>query len=202
MLEAPTRWPSLNNSPWILLYPQVPPDTRELLDGLRRELLSELMTAERAAIAVGAVLELRHVDPPSTWSPPISTRVSWYGLTQIERVVLQEALWAATAAVDGVELWLFGSRATGTATEDSDYDLVVVVPDDVPPPLHGRAMGDIWLAMDRGRGVRSDRNLVLASSFKDPVDKDRVLVLEVRAYGFRVPPPGKTGSSAGSAAVQ
>ena len=30
-------------------------------------------------------------------------------------------------------IYLFGSRATGGARGDSDYDLLVVVPDDTPP---------------------------------------------------------------------
>lgn len=30
------------------------------------------------------------------------------------------------------QIWLFGSRARGTETSDSDWDLLVVVPDDTP----------------------------------------------------------------------
>jgi len=32
-------------------------------------------------------------------------------------------------------IYLFGSRARGTVGADSDYDLLLVVPDDVPPAL-------------------------------------------------------------------
>lgn len=42
------------------------------------------------------------------------------------------------AVVDGLHpraLYLFGSRAEGGATEDSDYDLMAVLPDDAPPEL-------------------------------------------------------------------
>lgn len=31
------------------------------------------------------------------------------------------------------EVWLFGSKARGDAGPDSDYDLMVIVPDDAPP---------------------------------------------------------------------
>lgn len=34
---------------------------------------------------------------------------------------------------DPEEIWLFGSRAEGRARPDSDWDLLVVLPDDVPP---------------------------------------------------------------------
>lgn len=34
-----------------------------------------------------------------------------------------------------VELWLFGSRARGDARADSDWDLLVVVPDAAPPTV-------------------------------------------------------------------
>lgn len=43
-------------------------------------------------------------------------------------------------------IYLFGSTARGQAGPDSDYDLMVVVPDDTPAPLRdsGRAYKAIW----------------------------------------------------------
>ncbi len=43
-------------------------------------------------------------------------------------------------------IYLFGSRARGTAGPESDYDLLVVVPDDVPPALRrsARAYEALW----------------------------------------------------------
>lgn len=43
-------------------------------------------------------------------------------------------------------IYLFGSRARGTAGAESDYDLLVVVPDDVPPALRRstRAYEALW----------------------------------------------------------
>lgn len=43
-------------------------------------------------------------------------------------------------------VYLFGSGARGTAGADSDYDLLVVVPDDVPPALRRstRAYETLW----------------------------------------------------------
>ena len=34
-----------------------------------------------------------------------------------------------------LQIYLFGSKARGTAGPDSDYDILVVVPDDAPPEL-------------------------------------------------------------------
>ena len=52
------------------------------------------------------------------------------------------------AVVDGLHpraLYLFGSRAEGGATEDSDYDLMAVLPDEAPPelfdPVHAHQLG-------------------------------------------------------------
>jgi predicted nucleotidyltransferase len=36
-------------------------------------------------------------------------------------------------------IWLFGSRARGDAREDSDFDLFVVLPDELPPAAYSHA---------------------------------------------------------------
>lgn len=43
-------------------------------------------------------------------------------------------------------IYLFGSAARGDRDSDSDYDLMVVVPDDTPPDLRrsGRAYEALW----------------------------------------------------------
>lgn len=43
-------------------------------------------------------------------------------------------------------IYLFGSRARGGAGADSDYDLLIVVPDEVPPALRrsARAYEALW----------------------------------------------------------
>ncbi|HAM59033.1 MAG TPA: hypothetical protein DCQ64_27910 [Candidatus Rokubacteria bacterium] len=51
-------------------------------------------------------------------------------------------------------IFLFGSRARGTAGPDSDYDLLVVVPDDVPLPC-SEARGPTRLSGDSRRPVTS-----------------------------------------------
>jgi predicted nucleotidyltransferase len=50
-------------------------------------------------------------------------------------------------------IYLFGSRARGEAGPDSDYDLLVVVPDDAPPERRDPALG--YRAL-RGTGIGAD----------------------------------------------
>jgi predicted nucleotidyltransferase len=61
-------------------------------------------------------------------------------------------------------IYLFGSAARGGADPDSDYDLMVVVPDDAPGPLRdsGRAYKAIWRL-----GVSSDVLVWTHSDFED-----------------------------------
>ncbi|HLI26807.1 MAG TPA: nucleotidyltransferase domain-containing protein [Chloroflexota bacterium] len=47
--------------------------------------------------------------------------------------VLRAIVARLVAAYQPERIYLFGSRARGDATADSDYDLLVVVPDDAPP---------------------------------------------------------------------
>ena len=73
------------------------------------------------------------------------------------------------------ELWLFGSRSTGAAAEGSEYDLALVVPHIIPPTLGRMAMGEVSSVVRR-HAARTDHHLVLAFSFNNPTDEDRVLV--------------------------
>lgn len=45
---------------------------------------------------------------------------------------LERLLERIIARLDPEEIWLFGSRAEGRARPDSDYDLLLVMPDDSP----------------------------------------------------------------------
>lgn len=48
---------------------------------------------------------------------------------------LQEIVRRITDAYHPLRIYLFGSKARGTAGPDSDYDLLVVMRDDAPPQL-------------------------------------------------------------------
>lgn len=92
-----------------------------------------------------------------------------------------------TAILPDAELWLFGSRATGEAEADSDYDLALIYPDVTPEGLVGHVMGELW-SLGRDRGVQLDRQRITASSFANPTVQDRSLVSQVTAFGFPIPP--------------
>ena len=61
-------------------------------------------------------------------------------------LVLAEIVRRLVALYQPLRVYLFGSAARGESGPDSDYDLMVVVPDDTPPVLRdsGRAYKAIW----------------------------------------------------------
>lgn len=67
--------------------------------------------------------------------------------------VLQEVVRRLVATYRPDRIYLFGSHARGEATSDSDYDLLVVVPDSVPLEARqsARAYEALW-----GLGVGVD----------------------------------------------
>jgi predicted nucleotidyltransferase len=66
---------------------------------------------------------------------------------------LAEIVRRLVAAYRPERVYLFGSLARGDADEDSDYDLMVVVPDDAPPERRDSGLGYSVL---RGIGKAAD----------------------------------------------
>ncbi len=66
---------------------------------------------------------------------------------------LAELLRRLEAAYGPERVYLFGSRARGEAGPDSDYDLLLVVPDDAPPE---RKRARLAYEVLRGTGVAAD----------------------------------------------
>jgi len=78
-------------------------------------------------------------------------------------------------------IWLFGSRARGTAGVDSDWDLLAVVPDEVAErgatdPLAG------W-ELARRAGARADVVATAASDFDDGEKVPNTLAYEAAHHG-------------------
>ncbi len=63
----------------------------------------------------------------------------------VDDAVLAEITRRLVATYQPERIYLFGSRARGTSGADSDYDLLVVVPDDTSPALRrSRAYEALW----------------------------------------------------------
>jgi predicted nucleotidyltransferase len=58
---------------------------------------------------------------------------------------------------------LFGSRATGLARPDSDYDLLVILPDDIDPYVRALIMSHLR-DMVRETGAAVDHEFVTVST--------------------------------------
>ena len=66
---------------------------------------------------------------------------------------LAEVMRRLVAAYQPERIYLFGSMARGDSDQNSDYDLMVVVPDDAPPE---RQDSDLAYKVLRGTGVAAD----------------------------------------------
>jgi uncharacterized protein len=87
-------------------------------------------------------------------------------------------------AFQPVSIYLFGSRARGDASDDSDYDLMLVLADDKAPP-HSRQA--VW---DTARSDRIDANpfLTRAEAFSWRRHEVGTLEYEVQVDGIRLHP--------------
>lgn len=80
------------------------------------------------------------------------------------------------------EIWLFGSRARGYGHPGSDWDLLIVVPDDasdVDDPLAG------W-RLQKESGVPSDVVLCRAADFRDDRETPNTIAYEAAHDGVLV----------------
>jgi predicted nucleotidyltransferase len=77
---------------------------------------------------------------------------------------LAEIVHRLVAAYQPERIYLFGSVARGDAGPDSDYDLLVVVPDDAPPQ---RRRSRLAYEALRGTGTAADVLVCTSSYFDD-----------------------------------
>jgi uncharacterized protein len=76
---------------------------------------------------------------------------------ELDRMIKQ-----IVAKVDPVAIYLFGSRARGDADEDSDYDLLIVVPDRFP---EGQANTVTAFSLVEGRRIPMDVTMSRTTRF-------------------------------------
>jgi predicted nucleotidyltransferase len=82
------------------------------------------------------------------------------------------------------EIWLFGSRARGTAAADSDWDLLVVVPDELAADGFDDPMA-VWKVKE-GAGVRADVFVCRASEFDEDRGTHNTIAYDAAVEGVRV----------------
>jgi len=76
---------------------------------------------------------------------------------------LDEIVRRLVASYQPLEVYLFGSKARGDFGPDSDYDLLVVVPDDAPPE---RKRSRLAYEALRGTGLAADVLVCTRSYFE------------------------------------
>lgn len=81
-------------------------------------------------------------------------------------------------------VWLFGSRAKGTARNDSDWDLLVTLPDSVPFEQHDAVVDAIQLR--RLSGTNADILSCGATDFDAATSIPNTLAYEIAKTGFLV----------------
>jgi predicted nucleotidyltransferase len=82
------------------------------------------------------------------------------------------------------EIWLFGSRARGTAAADSDWDILVVIPDELAPTGFDDPMA-VW-KVKQGTGVRADVLVCRASEFDEDRGTHNTIAYDAAVEGVRV----------------
>ncbi len=109
---------------------------------------------------------------------PSSERVGQVDLHPIGSLVEQiVTLWHP------LEIWLFGSRARGEAVADSDWDLLVVVPDDLAEDQLDPLIA--W-RLQKGAGVRAEIVPCRATDFAEDRSTPNTLAYEAATRGLRV----------------
>ena len=86
--------------------------------------------------------------------------------------------------LDPEEIWLFGSRARGTAAADSDWDLLVVVPDELVFLGFDDPMV-VW-NVKQGTGVRADVLVCRASEFDEDRETHNTIAYDAAVEGVRL----------------
>lgn len=82
------------------------------------------------------------------------------------------------------DIWLFGSRARGTAQPDSDWDILLVVPDELALPGFDDPMA-VWRAK-YGTGVRADVLLCRSSEFEDDRGTHNTIAYDAAVEGVQI----------------
>ena len=115
-----------------------------------------------------------------------SERVTISKSPSVDEPILGEVVRRLVAAYLPVSIYLFGSVARGDAGPDSDYDILVIVPDDAPPE---RLRSRLAYQVLRGTGTaidvvvwpksRFERRARVAASLPATVSREGMLLYGV-----------------------
>ena len=188
-----TAWgrPAAGANVWRGLFDRLTPSLRsEVIEWARKV---ELSLPDQATALLRPALHfiveinaLTGAAPPAGWSPRPAP-LKWNELSDDDRSFLSKAFRRALEFAPGSDLWLFGSRATGEAREDSDFDVRIVMPDETSNAAQGQATGQLWQTA-RDFGVKIDHAPILRTAFDHPSEtEDVLLIYETQSYGVQVP---------------
>ena len=125
--------------------------------------------------------------PPAEWSPPpVPASIGWAALSDADQQLLTRVRQGAQALCPEARVILFGSRATGLARRDSDYDLLVILPDDIDSYVRALIMSNVR-DMVRETGAAVDHEHVTEITWQNPAPGARILVEQAKSQGIEVP---------------
>jgi predicted nucleotidyltransferase len=125
--------------------------------------------------------------PAGLPSPRDLPSIGWGGLSRAEQDLLISVLERTQALCADVRVILVGSRATGLCRPDSDYDLLVIVPDDIRPDIRALVMDAVHRTVVAA-GAVPDHHYVTESTWRNPDEGARILVEDSKRSGIEVPP--------------
>lgn len=141
-------------------------------------------------VIVEHLIQLAKQGPPEGWAPPEYRSLEWHALSGTEQTFMLLILGIVRRyGGNSTQVYLHGTRAKGNATEQSDYDIFVVFPDDIDRYDRAEAMSEILHSAER-RDVKVSLDWDYAASWDDPTTlNDPTLIEQVKRYGIEVPGP-------------
>jgi hypothetical protein len=114
--------------------------------------------------------------------------IGWEALSPADQDLLMSVRQHAQELCADARVILAGSRATGLSRQDSDYDLLIVVPDDIKPDVRANLMDAVHRTV-KAAGAEPDHHYVTESTWQNPNSGSRILVEDAKHSGIEVPRP-------------
>jgi Nucleotidyltransferase domain len=124
--------------------------------------------------------------PPGLPSPRDLPSIGWDALSHAEQDLLWSVRERAQALCADVRVILVGSRATGLSGPDSDYDLLVIVPDNIQPDVRALVMAAVHRTITAA-GAVPDHRYITQGTWRSPDSGARILVEDAKRSGIEVP---------------